>query len=296
MANNNQNQPKKDESYANYQQAGQQLLRMNAERQKNIALQRQANANQQGTTELLSQAGAMATMGGGGAAINPQTQAMLRKYGYGQPKVQRTQGREVKIVPNNIVINNNYNTVSNNNVIPQQGGGNDAANSQSRFKTWISGIFARQKEETAKRDREYQKQEWAIGKSTNRMLRQMTDAGRNVANAINPRNLGSSLGGQIKTLLFLFGMRFLSKNWTKILDITTTITGYIKEGLAFFGIGDETRVKALAAQGKDFRGRFISFFTEPARARDGKTTVISLMKEMIQSFGDYIKTYIEGQI
>lgn len=296
MANNNQNQPKKDESYANYQQAGQQLLQMNAERQKNIALQRQANANQQGTTELLSQAGAMATMGGGGAAINPQTQAMLRKYGYGQPKVQRTQGREVKIVPNNIVINNNYNTVSNNNVIPQQGGGNDATNSQSRFKTWISGIFARQKEETAKRDREYQKQEWAIGKSTNRMLRQMTDAGRNVANAINPRNLGSSLGGQIKTLLFLFGMRFLSKNWTKILDITTTITGYIKEGLAFFGIGDETRVKALAAQGKDFRGRFISFFTEPARARDGKTTVISLMREMIQSFGDYIKTFIEGQM
>lgn len=297
MANNNQNQPKKDESYANYQQAGQQLLQMNAERQKNIALQKQANANQQGTTELLSQAGAMATMGGGGVSINPQTQAMLRKYGYGQPKVQRTQSREVKVVPNNIVVNNNYNTVTNNNVIPlQQGGGNDAANNQSRFKTWISGIFARQKEETAKRDREYQKQEWAIGKSTNRMLRQMTDAGRNVANAINPKNIGTTLGGQLKTLLFIFGMRFLAKNWTLILEKAEKIYLAVKKGFAFFGVGDKTEVEALAAQGKDFRGRFIEFFAGSDRARDGKTTIISLLKEMMTNFGDFIKTFIEGQM
>ena len=85
------------------QEAQNQIVQINAERQRNLQTARLDAAN----NETMSQAVEMAALGGlGGAAVqqqvqamNPQTQAVLGKYGLGQPKVQRTTSRSVQVTP-----------------------------------------------------------------------------------------------------------------------------------------------------------------------------------------------------
>lgn len=294
----------KGQEYANMQAANQHLQEISAERMKNVALQRQDVVQTTGTTQLLAEAGQMANMDSGDSqpiALNPSTQATLSKFGLGQPRVQRTQGRSVSIKPNNITINNTYNTTTNNNVNPGPLQGrtvtiNPKAETpaQSRYKTWISNVFAKQKLEQDQKEREYDRREWSLTKSANKMIRKMESASRDVANTFNPKNIGQTIGNQFKILMFLFGMKFLAKNWTGILDFGKRIyDGIINIG-AFFGIGDKGR--QWASQGRDFRGRLITFLGGPKNRNNKNATLFSVFKEIFDEFREYLKIWFEKQM
>lgn len=294
----------KGQEYANMQAANQHLQEISAERMKNVALQRQDVVQTTGTTQLLAEAGQMANMDSGDSqsiALNPSTQATLSKFGLGQPRVQRTQGRSVSIKPNNITINNTYNTTTNNNVNPGPLQGrtvtiNPKAETpaQSRYKTWISNVFAKQKLEQDRKEREYDRREWSLTKSANKMIRKMESASRDVANTFNPKNIGQTIGNQFKILMFLFGMKFLAKNWTGILDFGKRIyDGIINIG-AFFGIGDKGR--QWASQGRDFRGRLITFLGGPKNRNNKNATLFSVFKEIFDEFREYLKIWFEKQM
>lgn len=232
------------------QEAQNQIVQINAERQGNLQTARLENNADAANNETMSQAVEMAALGGlgGGAAVqqqvqamNPQTQAVLGKYGLGQPKVQRTSSRSVQVTPQKITINNNTtNTTTNNVAVPAANIGGPVQGrtlavkqnpdeGQARFKTWISNAFAKQNQQAAAREKEYQRREWSLTRSTNKLMKHLSDLGKSVSERLDPRKLASSVGGQFKTILFLFGTMFLAKHWKRIIKFAANVETF------FFG-------------------------------------------------------------
>lgn len=232
------------------QEAQNQIVQINAERQRNLQTARLENNADAANNETMSQAVEMAALGGlgGGAAVqqqvqamNPQTQAVLGKYGLGQPKVQRTSSRSVQVTPQKITINNNTtNTTTNNVAVPAANIGGPVQGrtlavkqnpdeGQARFKTWISNAFAKQNQQAAAREKEYQRREWSLTRSTNKLMKHLSDLGKSVSERLDPRKLASSVGGQFKTILFLFGTMFLAKHWKRIIKFAANVETF------FFG-------------------------------------------------------------
>ena len=276
---------------ADYQAIGNQIQAIQDQRKQNLALERAAMDQDEQSNSMMLQAGEIASMAGSqDMQVNPQTQQILGKYGLGKPKVQRTQGRSVKVVPNNIVINNNYNTTTTNNVASGSMGSapRQADPGQSKFKTWVSNAFAAQKEQSLRRSRDFDRREWSLTKSANKMLRKMESVGKEMMTTFNPKEIGNSVGGQFKTLLMLFGVTFLAKHWTKVLKAITWVGEKIKGGLDYFGVGVDGN--SLARMGKGFRADFISFFGGDVRKGDTVgTALMRVGKDLI----DYLKMKLD---
>lgn len=228
-----------DKQQAAFQSAQNELVRINSERQNNLALANaEANADAQ-VNETLLQAGEMASMGSPAVqqqveSMNPQTQAVLSKYGLGKPRVQRTQGREVKVTPQKVQItNNNITNTTNNVAVPPANIGGPVQGrtlaikqedpGQARFKTWIQSAFAKQNAKAAQREKEYQRREWSLSRSANKMMKYLSDLGSNISEKLNPNKMAATVGGQFKTILFLFGTMFLAKHWKKVIEIGAKI-------------------------------------------------------------------------
>lgn len=303
---------KRGEELVRTQQLQNHVQALNDERVKNLALEKQENMAQNQILETMSTAGAMAAgvgseSSGGGAVVSPQTQATLGKYGLvGQPRIARTSHRDVQVKPNNIVINNTTNNTTTNNITgggPIQGrpvsilpqGPSPEAKSQGRFKAWMENMFAQQKGANEKRAREYEKREWSLTKSINKMIRRMEDTARATAKALDPRGIGQTVSSQIKTLFFLFGIHFLAKNWDKILDVGAKIFGGIKDFVSWLGIGPEG--KKRRANGTDIRGTLIWFLTgDESKARNKKVSLLSILTDIFDAFRDHLKTWFEKQM
>lgn len=236
--------PESGKDLQQFQEAQNQIVQINAERQGNLQTARLENNADAANNETMSQAVEMAALGGlgGGASVqqqvqsmNPQTQAVLGKYGLGQPKVQRTFSRSVQVTPQKITVNNNTtNTTTNNVAVPAANVGGPVQGrtlaikqnpdeGQARFKTWISNAFAKQNQQAAVREKEYQRREWSLTRSTNKLMKHLSDLGKSVSERLDPRKLASSVGGQFKTILFLFGTMFLAKHWDKVISIGASI-------------------------------------------------------------------------
>lgn len=294
-----------DKQQAAFQSAQNELVRINSERQNNLALANaEANADAQ-VNETLLQAGEMASMGSPAVqqqveSMNPQTQAVLSKYGLGKPRVQRTQGREVKVTPQKVQItNNNITNTTNNVAVPPAnvGGPVQGRNlavkqedpGQARFKTWIQSAFAKQNDKAVQREKEYQRREWSLSRSANKMMKYLSDLGSNISEKLNPNKMASTIGGQFKTILFLFGTMFLAKHWKKVIEIGAKIEeffvglpgkdgersrpGFAKMLIGLFG-GDPNNSKASIGKTiKDF------FYNE-----DKKNGVFNILFDKIDNF------------
>lgn len=290
---------KKGGDLADYQAIGNQVQAIQDQRIQNLALEKAAMDQDEEASSMMLQAGQIASMSGNSSQmqVNPQTQQILGKYGIQKPRVQRTQGREVKVTPNNIVINNNYNTTTTNVGGPVQGRDvtitpppprNVENPEQTKFKTWVSNAFATQKEQNLQRRREFDRREWSLTKSANKMLRKMETVGKDMMSAFSPKAIGESVGGQFKNLLMLFGVTFLAKHWTRVLKAITWVSEKIKGGLDYFGIGVDGNT--LARAGKGFRADFIGFFGGDVRKGDTVgTALMRVGKDLI----DYLKMKLD---
>ena len=299
-------QAEKGQEFAQMQQYQQQIHAINAERQQNLALQKQDISSDAEMSEMLSQAGAMAAFGGGGAsAAQVVQQPAIQPAAFGKPGTTHKQGREVRVKPNNITISNTYNTTTTNNIAggPVQGrpiqiqpsGGSAEEKGQAKFKTWMSNVFAQQKEANARRSKEYERREWSLTKSVNKMLRKMEGAAKDVSETFNPKNIGSTVGNQFKVLMYMFAIKFLVRNWDKIMNIGKSIYSGILDVVGFFGIGDRGAKKRR--EGTDLRGRLIWFLTgDPQKARDPKVSVFGVFKDIFSMFADHIKLWLRGQM
>ena len=275
------------------------------ERSNNLALEKATLGQEGQTNELLAQAGALAAMGNEGgdqmtAVVDPQTQAILGKYGINQPRVQRQQSRNVSIKPPNITINNTTNTTTTNNVsagplqgrevrIKQADGGN--SRDLTKFKAWINNVFSQQREVSAKREREFDKRESALSRQANKMLRKMEEMGKDIAGTFNPKNIGTTIGNQLRVLLFLFGATFLATHWKKVLKgidwVGEKVTGF----LDYLGITSKGK-DLIKSGGKCLRNDFIRFFLG-YKADVKNTSIMDVFKTLLRDTMDYFKLKLD---
>lgn len=221
------------------QKSQSELLNINNERRNNLNTARVESAMEAENNQNLAQAATLMAAGvGGGMAVsqqvqgfNPQTQALLSKYGVGKPKQNTITSKNSQVTPQKVTINNTTTTNTTNNVQvsqpnipisqPQIAIKQQANQGEGKIKAWLSGVFARQNERAALREKEYQKRESTLTRSANKMMRRMEEVGKTFAERLDPRRIGNVFGDQIKTLMFLFGFGMLSKNWDKVLGFVS---------------------------------------------------------------------------
>jgi hypothetical protein len=239
--------------YAGLQAAQQQLMAIQAEQRQNLNVARAEANNLSAQRNILAQAGAMAAMTsqanqggpvqGRPLVVNPATQAVLGKFGVGQPKTIRSQNQQV--TPQNVVINNNY-TTNNNVTVPANIGGplqgrplqfnKPQEDSMGKFRNWMSAALAKQSEEAQKRDQEYIRREWSLTRSANKVIKKIEDYAKSFGEKIDPKRIGSTIGSQIKSILLIFGLGVLSANWKKILTTVAKIERNIRGFADYLGI------------------------------------------------------------
>ena len=206
-----------------------------SELQNHIALQRAQEDSRLRETQSITQAatGLMAMqqddLQGQVAIMNPQTQATMGKFGV---KPQRSQNTTSNSSSNSSVSRSgNVTNIRNENVthnttnikvtqpqipvsqpqIPIQQVRRD--DGTSKFKAWLSEMFAKQQNEAEIQRKEYRKKEWALGRTTTRLMKRIGEATSNIGNKLDPQVMTSSLGGQLKWLLMIFGATMIAKVW-----------------------------------------------------------------------------------
>lgn len=236
-----------------YQEATNQLLAINEQRKSSIAQAKMEETLQAAQNNTLAQASEFVATPRQQmtqeANLNPATQNILGQYGLSQPRTQRTSSSTREVTKQNIVINNKNTTITNNNVqVPANTGGPLQSRpvqfqdpGQIKFKTWIANSFSQQNELASKRMREYEKRDSALLRESNKMMRKLKETTSSVASSLNPKNIASSIGNQLKTLLMVFGFAAIAKNWPTLMgwvdkisngveNIRDNVVGFFNEG------------------------------------------------------------------
>lgn len=271
MANNQEESP-----LVKQQQLQAQIQAINTERATNIEMARRDFGYQDQVTEAMNNAAMMATMNNQGLA--PSTAQVLGKYAKGP-----IQSRSVKTTPSKIEITNNNTT---NNVV--HGGGGDGGT--QKFKAWLNTTLSMQRDHNKSRMREFDRREGVLSRTVNKMMHKLGNATQAVAENMNPQNIGNTLGGQIKTLLFIFGATFLAKHFGTVLDVAHKIYNGVLDIGGFFGVGP--KAVEMDRSGKSLKTSFISFFGGNPR----KDNVLGLFKTMFTELMEHAGLWFEWQM
>ena len=276
--------PKQGQEMQQVQALQSSIQEIQGERNNNLMAARMGAEGDARENQAMLQAAEMGMLGGaaGGAVAvenatpiqqtSPQTQAILSKYGVGKPKNQRVTTRNVQQTPTKITINNNTtNNTTNNVAVPAANVGGPVQGrtlaikqqpdqGQARFKTWISNAFARQNQAAAQREKEYQRREWSLSRTTGKLMKKLQELGTTISERMDPRKIASSATNHFKTLLFLFGTMFLAKNWERVIRIGSNIERF------FFG-----EVDPKNPEGKRGEPGFKILLKELFGAKEGQT-------------------------
>ena len=252
--------------FEGYQEAQNQLLAIQAEQQQNLALQANDAMNVQQQNQTLAQAAEVMAMDN----LNPATQGILAGYGLNQPRVIK-QSNAQRQGPNNITINN---TTINNasgpvqgreiSIRPQEAG-------QSKFKAWLTNVFARQDAQWQKQNQEYARRESSLTRNSNKMMRKLEGLGKEIGNVIDPRKQAQRAQNSTMNLLKALGLVYFAKKLPDILGFFNNaedkIRGWIgeigdkiKEG---FGLKDKLIEIFHGKEGQSVGQAFRNFFTNP---------------------------------
>lgn len=294
------NRPGEKANYADVQALQNQIQAINFERAQNIAMARQETQANAQVAQVANDAGQALLVGSGG--VGAGTGATLAKYGMPiRQTITKQETKTVKQGPTNIHITNNNITTNNNVGIPQ---GREIAfrqpqqaveqAQQGKFKQWVTSVFNRQREENSKRESQYERREWSLSKQVNKLVRRMEDTGRTVMDNLNPQKFASSVGSQMKTMLFLFGIQFLASNFTKVLKVTHKVSNFLEKTLDWFGITERGRKLNNQGSAGSFRGDLYYFFTG-SYPRNGET-IMSLFEKLFKDLVKHISTWFEWQM
>ena len=291
------------EELQSFQEAQNQLLQIEAARKQNIQVDRATTSAQSQNNQTLAQAAEMmaATNGnesgeyggpvqGRPVQFNPQTQAILGKYGYGKPKTQQsTQVSSGPVQGRGIIINNRTENRTTNNVqvsapqtpVIQQKAGGDGG--MAKFKTWLTNSFSKQKAQDTIREREYRRQEASLSRSSTKIMDKLEEVGKTIGERMDPRKVSNILMDQMKVLFFLLGFQFLSSHWKEILQKVANIS-------EFFGIG------LPRGQRSGFVKALISFMGGDPNGKETAFEVFkNLLSDAVNLLGERFKMFFEDR-
>ena len=294
------------------------LSQIQAERQSNLDSQSIVNNQEQGNTETMKQAAQIVALGEAEnlktqqAQVSSQTAATLKKYGLGKPGIQRTQSRDVKVSPQQIIINNNTQSTTTNQVNavgPVQGralsftpgGGEDST--AAKFKTWIQQSFQRQAEEGVKREKDYKKREWSLSRTGNKMLERLSDIGKSFAESLSPKRIAESFNNDLGMMFKMIGLHKIATNWQNTLRLYARIEEAVVKFVGFFGIkipflskksgGDNTNIKIKGLKGaassklSGFKRTLIEFLGGDPNNKE-TSTIGGALKNLFMGKGGFI--------
>ena len=237
--------------FESYQEAQNQLLAIKAEQQQN---------------QTLAQAAEVMAMDN----LNPATQGILAGYGLNQPRVIK-QSNTQRQGPNNITINN---TTINNAAGPVQGREisiKPQEAGQTKFKAWLTNVFARQDAQWQKQNQEYARRESSLTRNSNKMMRKLEGLGKEIGGVLDPRKQAQRAQNTTMNLLKALGLVYFAKKLPDILGFFDNAEGKIrgwigelgnkiKEG---FGLKDKLIEIFHGKEGQSVGQAFRNFFTNP---------------------------------
>ena len=290
------------EELQSFQEAQNQLLQIEAARKQNIQVDRATTSAQSQNNQTLAQAAEMMAANsnesgeyggpvqGRSVQFNPQTQAILGKYGYGKPKTQQsTQVSSGPVQGRGIIINNRTENRTTNNVqvsapqtpVIQQKTGGDGG--MAKFKTWLTNSFSKQKAQDTIREREYRRQEASLSRSSTKIMDKLEEVGKTIGERMDPRKVSNILMDQMKVLFFLLGFQFLSSHWKEILQKVANIS-------EFFGIG------LPKGQRSGFVKALISFMGGDPEGKETAFEVFkNLLSDAVNLLGERFKMFFEDR-
>lgn len=262
-------------------QAQSEIGDIQSELRNHLAMEQAQDQSRLQEAQTISQAAqGMMEMEGGDqlqgqvSSMNPQTQAALGKFGVKPGKTQNTsrnQSSGRSVTQTGAVTNIKTENITNNHtdirvtqptipmsqptisVQPQK-----KEDNTSKFKAWLSGMFAKQQNEAEIQRKEYRKKEWNLGRTTSRLMKRIADATSGLSSRLDPKNMTSTLGGQLKWLLLIFGATMMSKFWKPTMKFLANLEGGFR---AVFGLpmNDDLRqassgTLSVIDQIKDFIG------------------------------------------
>ena len=227
--------PEAGKEFQQMQAAQNQLLEIQGAQKQNLMEQKMMAGAEAEQRQLMAQA---AEVGAGSVAgnmqLNQATQQAMGRYGLAQPRTSSTtkQTQSQSITRQNVTIHNNTTNITNNTVPANIGGplqgrpiqfqqpvpGSDASGGMGKFKNWLNQTFARQEEAAKRRNREYERRETSLTKNSNKMMRKLEEFSKDITKKLDPRNVGKTMGGQLRTILGLLGLGVIAKNFNKLLD------------------------------------------------------------------------------
>lgn len=278
-------------------QAQNEISGINSELQNNLAMEQSEAQARNNNNNILRQAAEIGLMGAAGGAIvqqvgnfNPTTQQLLQKYGIRPgPPVNRVETKTTNQnfrsnTGGNTRIENTTNNTTNSRtdikivqpqipmqqrqvVVNSQQGGGDA--NTTRFKTWLNSVFAKQQNDYEVQKKEYRKKEWNLNRSANRMMRRIETATKTFSEKMDPRNMGSSLSEQLKTLLFLFGTYMIAKVWKPTMEIVANIESGFRTA---FGLPVNSDLSKSGAKGVSIIDSIKKFIGIDINTKEGRNT------------------------
>lgn len=254
------------------QQAQNQFLAIQAERKQNLTEQRNIMGMEQQHNMSLMQGAQIAASGSNDPGIpqtvDPRTQAVMNKYGMGRPKFQKSSQRTQQVTKQNVVINNTTNNNTTNNVNAGGYGGpvqgralsfrNTGNDSTEKFKVWLTNSYARQQQQATIRNREYEKREDSLVRSSNKMMRKLEGIGKTMGKLLDPRRIGNTLVDPLKMLFTFMGFHLFIKNWGILMNIMRKAESFFTGVATKFGFSiDDGKVslnkdKLVSATDKKF--------------------------------------------
>ena len=225
-------QPQAGKEFEQLQGAQNQLLEIQAAQKQNL-MERRVMANSQAEqNQILAQAAEVGAQSvAGNMQLNQATQQTMGRFGLNQPRTssQTKQQHSESVTRQNVTIHNNTTNITNNTVPANIGGPlqgrpvqfqqpQDGNGGMGKFRNWLNQTFVRQEEAAKKRDREYQRRETSLTKSANKMMRKIEEFSKDITKKLDPRNVGKTVGGQLKTIFGILGIGLLAKNFDKVLD------------------------------------------------------------------------------
>lgn len=250
-------------------QAQTEIRDIQSDLQNHMAMQQMQDQNRLAQTQTISQAaGMMMANEGVGAQVgqmNQPTQAVMAKYGV-KPKVQQNTSRQVSqnrvVTKSGDTTNIKNETITNNNtrinvtqppsppqpVIPMKPAQPQQSNAGgiAKFQAWLSSMFAKQQNEVEIQKKEYRKKEWNLGRTTARLIKRIESATNDLGNKLDPKNMTSTLTGQLKWLFLLIGTTFIAKYWKPAMETIANIEGAFRMA---FGLPMNSKLEGNAQKG-----------------------------------------------
>ena len=293
-----------------------EIQNIQSELGNDIALQRVQDQARLQETGVMSQAAeGMLAMDSGGqgqvlsrqvGGMNQSTQAIMQRYGVKPENSRKATSMSSRSVSGAGTTNIRTENITNNHTeikitqpqipVSQPQVAISAPRIQTdntaKFKTWLSGMFAKQQNEAEIQKKEYRKKEWNLARTTTRLMKRIEGAASNMTSRLDPQRMTSTLGGQLKWLLLLFGATMIAKVWKPTMKFIANLEGGFR---SVFGLPINADLARGGAQGISIVDQMKKFIG----IKDSRTTLIGgigdVFMQGINKMIDKLKFWFEDR-